>query len=238
MRLTTEEIDEIWQSLSIGEEEIDMHEYAEAIEAAVLAKIASGQEPADLDQIIDAYLEGYVFEGGEDGSHTPNEGERLVIKDAFLGLLGDPDWDAAWRKVIGEQAQLASGQEPVGEREASEVWIESESFKVKAPLKDGGVSNRFSFNCSGGCGECGIKVIEFVSYSKQGDEDERWVTIASEPQLISACCGSPVEIYDDLIRDFCAAVEAVSYIPAPAQQPIASEQEPVATVIKKGASRE
>jgi hypothetical protein len=45
MRLTTEEIDEIWESLSIGEDEIDMHEYAEAIEAAVLAKIASGQEP-------------------------------------------------------------------------------------------------------------------------------------------------------------------------------------------------
>jgi hypothetical protein len=118
------------------------------------------------------------------------------------------------------EAQLASGQEPVGERKASEVWIESESFKAKAPLKDGGVSNRFSFNCSGGCGECGVKVIEFVSYSKQGDEDERWVTIASEPQLISTCCGSPVEIYDDLIRDFCAAVEAVSYIPAPAQQPL------------------
>jgi hypothetical protein len=59
--------------------------------------LASGQEPADLDQIIDAYLEGYVFEGGDDGSHTPNEGERLVIKDAFLGLLDDPDWDAAWR---------------------------------------------------------------------------------------------------------------------------------------------
>jgi hypothetical protein len=97
----------------------EAEEAADEIEALRLriaeleAKIASGQEPADLDQIIDAYLEGYVFEGGDDGSHTPNEGERLVIKDAFLGLLGDPDWDAAWRKVIGEQAQLASGQEPV-----------------------------------------------------------------------------------------------------------------------------
>jgi hypothetical protein len=35
------------------------------------------------------------------------------------------------------EAQLASVQEPVGEREAFEVWAESESFEVKALLKDG-----------------------------------------------------------------------------------------------------
>jgi hypothetical protein len=151
--------------------------------------------------------------------------DKQLMQDAydalcvvFPGQLVMAEWvqNKTLRAALRERlAQLASGQEPVGERKASEVWIESESFKAKAPLKDGGVSNRFSFNCSGGCGECGVKVIEFVSYSKQGDEDERWVTIASEPQLISTCCGSPVEIYDDLIRDFCAAVEAVSYTPAP-----------------------
>jgi hypothetical protein len=43
MRLTADEIDEIWQSLSIGEDEIDMHEYAEAIETAVLAKLEAHQ---------------------------------------------------------------------------------------------------------------------------------------------------------------------------------------------------
>ena len=44
MRITTDEIDEIWESISIGEDEIDMHEYAEAIETAVLAKLASTQQ--------------------------------------------------------------------------------------------------------------------------------------------------------------------------------------------------
>jgi hypothetical protein len=49
MRLTVEEIDEIWQSLLIGEDEIDidMHEYAEAIEGAVLAKLAEKLLDAD-----------------------------------------------------------------------------------------------------------------------------------------------------------------------------------------------
>lgn len=47
MRLTTDEIDDIWSGLSIGEDEIDMHEYAEAIEAAVLAKLADKLLDAD-----------------------------------------------------------------------------------------------------------------------------------------------------------------------------------------------
>lgn len=57
-----------------------------------------------LETIIDAYIADYVMEG-DGGCHTPTEGERLLIKDAIIGLLVDPDWDAEWGKHIADIAQ-------------------------------------------------------------------------------------------------------------------------------------
>jgi hypothetical protein len=93
MRLTIEEIDEIWQSLSIGEDEIDMHEYAEAIEAAVLTKLADKLQDAErLEWLTEyAYVEtcftarGGVAEiAGTDREVPPPGKSRLyTVKDAI-----------------------------------------------------------------------------------------------------------------------------------------------------------
>lgn len=57
------------------------------------------QEPDDLEKIIDKYVEHYEMYGDE-GTYTPSDDERRLIKDAIIGLLADPDWDAAWGAVL------------------------------------------------------------------------------------------------------------------------------------------
>ena len=65
-------------------------------------------QPTDLERIIDSYLEDYELRDLDDGGdHTPSEFERFVIKDAIQGLLVDPDWDAAWGKLIDERVSTA-----------------------------------------------------------------------------------------------------------------------------------
>jgi len=49
----------------------------------------------DLEAIIDNYLEGYELRD-DPACHTPSDFERLLIKDAIMGLLVDEDWDSAW----------------------------------------------------------------------------------------------------------------------------------------------
>lgn len=60
-----------------------------AIEAIRAELTKPERKPDDFEEIIDAYLEDYVFEG-EEGSHTPDEFGRFVIKDAIMGLLAKP----------------------------------------------------------------------------------------------------------------------------------------------------
>lgn len=63
--------------------------------------------PTDrLEQIIDEYIANYEFRG-DGGDYAPNERERFLMKDAFMGLLADDDWDAEWGKHI---AALAAAQ--------------------------------------------------------------------------------------------------------------------------------
>lgn len=62
-----------------------------------------------LEKIIDAYIDDYVFEADE-GSHSPGEFERVVIKDAIMGLLVDKDWDEHWGRLIAEQAAKLHAQ--------------------------------------------------------------------------------------------------------------------------------
>jgi len=71
---------------------------------ALRAALAAPQpEPVPLDrscaaeQAIDDYVADYVMEG-DDGSHTPTESERFLIKDAIMGLLVDPAFMAAQEK--------------------------------------------------------------------------------------------------------------------------------------------
>jgi len=65
------------------------------------AKPGSGS--ADLETIIDNYLDGYELRD-DPACHTPSEFERLLIKDAIMGLLVDEDWDSTWGAHIASIA--------------------------------------------------------------------------------------------------------------------------------------
>jgi hypothetical protein len=75
-------------------------------------------QPDALESIIDAYVANYDWIGedatGADACHTPSERERVMLKDAMIGILADPEWDAEWGRhidsLVAERAQLAAGQ--------------------------------------------------------------------------------------------------------------------------------
>lgn len=64
-----------------------------------------------LEKAIDAFVEDYVMEG-DSGSYTPTEKERILIKDAIMGLLADPEWDRLWGEQIAAQARQAQRAQP------------------------------------------------------------------------------------------------------------------------------
>jgi hypothetical protein len=56
---------------------------------AIRAHLAAQPAPVPLpdEKAIDDYLDYYELMDGEGGCHTPNEGERFMLKDAIIGLL-------------------------------------------------------------------------------------------------------------------------------------------------------
>lgn len=79
-----------------------------------------------LERAIDDYLDGYVLEGDE-GGYTPNEHEKLIVKDAIMGLLEEPEFRAALaqRQQVPERTDVA--------QEAPE-WMRSFYSMESAPL--------------------------------------------------------------------------------------------------------
>jgi hypothetical protein len=75
-----------------------------------------------LEQIIDAYVADYELvgedESGRDGCYAPTDTERGLIKDAIIGLLADPDWDAEWGKLIALRASDSADTERHGSDKA------------------------------------------------------------------------------------------------------------------------
>jgi hypothetical protein len=92
-------------------------------------------KPDNLDQIINEYVESYELRGDE-GDYTPSEGELNLIKDAIIGLLADPDWDAAWGTHIKALSQPLPS-EPTGwqsiekapQETAVDLWCKSTHHK-------------------------------------------------------------------------------------------------------------
>jgi hypothetical protein len=70
------------------------------------------------------------------------------------------------------------------------------------------VQESLSFNCSAGCGACGVKLQDFVTHQTQSQEGDEWVVVGTQPQIVSTCCGSPVDVWDKRKQDITASVEA------------------------------
>ena len=56
-------------------------------------------KPDELERIIDQYVKHYELNDGE-STYDPSDEERIVIKDAIMGLLVDREWDNEWGKHI------------------------------------------------------------------------------------------------------------------------------------------
>lgn len=69
-------------------------------------------------------------------------------------------------------------------------------------------ADTLSFICTNGCGYCGVKLRDFVTHATQAQDSDTWVTVASEPEIVSTCCGHPVEVWDERKQDVVAEVRA------------------------------
>jgi hypothetical protein len=85
-----------------------------------------------------------------------------------------------------------------------------ETALAEQPAQQG----QLSFNCSAGCGACSVKLQDFVTHQTQAKEGDQWVVVDSVPQIVSTCCGSPVEVWDERKQDTTARVEAAPQPPA------------------------
>lgn len=62
-------------------------------------------KPDELERIIDQYVKHYELNDGE-STYDPSDEERIVIKDAIMGLLVDREWDNEWGKHIAALSSL------------------------------------------------------------------------------------------------------------------------------------
>lgn len=61
-------------------------------------------------------------------------------------------------------------------------------------------SQRYSFICANGCGECDVRIRPFETYRSE-DHEGNLLESRSVPELVSKCCGSEVEVWDELARN-------------------------------------
>lgn len=107
---------------------VKSRESAAALRAALAAQPA---EPVALDnacmteQAIDEYLSDYTMEG-DSGSHTPDESELLVIKDAIMGLLVYPDFLASFAQSDPAAVPLTNEMDKVASRYAHKMALDLE----------------------------------------------------------------------------------------------------------------
>jgi len=75
-----------------------------------------------------------------------------------------------------------------------------------------------SYVCVNGCGYCGVRLSDFVTHQTMDQDSDVWKVVASEPQIVSTCCGSAVEVWDERKQDVTGKVEIASP-PAPQAVP-------------------
>lgn len=67
---------------------------------------------------------------------------------------------------------------------------------------------RFTFNCSNGCGACDVKLREFET-SREETMSGDLIARHSEPEIVTACCGAPVDVWDSMHEDTCGMADLV-----------------------------
>jgi hypothetical protein len=170
-------------------------------------------------------------------THTKDEALKLAL-GALTPMQNSRDDTAVERAITAiKQALAAPVQVPVAYRVkwpafgGGYKWVMTD----KPTMVDAGFVNEalyttppaapvppvqgpLSFNCSAGCGACGVKLQDFVTHQTQAQEGDEWVVVAAQPQIVSTCCGSPVEVWDERKQDITASVDATPPAqPAPVQ---------------------
>lgn len=68
-------------------------------------------------------------------------------------------------------------------------------------------NNYLSFNCTNGCGACNVRLKDFEVYRAE-TLDGKLIERRTVPKIVSTCCGSDVEVWDERAQDITAKVEA------------------------------
>ena len=75
--------------------------------------------------------------------------------------------------------------------------------RALATLKDAKFcvdDGRYQFNCANGCGRCGVELSEF-EFQRTETMTGEFVSHKVCPQIVSACCGGVVEVWDEVSMD-------------------------------------
>lgn len=67
------------------------------------------------------------------------------------------------------------------------------------------MSNRYSFCCAAGCGDCEVRLRPFEVFRSETLEGNL-IEQRTVPEVVSSCCGSNVWIYDEQNGDDCGTV--------------------------------
>jgi hypothetical protein len=129
------------------------------------------------------------------------------------------EYQQALAEQINQELVTGAAQPAPVQPVKPSLW---EQYHAAQPAPVQHVQGPLSFNCSAGCGACGVKLQDFVTHQTQAQEGDEWVVVATEPQIVSTCCGSPVEVWDERKQDITASVDATP--PArPAPVPLTDE---------------
>jgi hypothetical protein len=167
----------------------------------------------EFEALLGQYWDLAYLEGKSGASQGDKANEVLSALRKMAALLRDKsgtDYEklhAKWRKGRQELANLTRAHEAMLAK-----------VRAEQPAQQG----QLSFNCSAGCGACSVKLQDFVTHQTQAKEGDQWVAVDSVPQIVSTCCGSPVEVWDERKQDTTARVEAA---PQAQRKPLTPEFE-------------
>ena len=139
---------------------------------------------------------------------------------------------AQWREWANNVAAWSTKAERSSEVARLKASISSAMISATQPTASNAgeraTADTLSFICTNGCGYCGVTLRDFVTHAAQAQDSDTWVTVASEPEIVSTCCGHPVEVWDERKQDVVAEVRA-----ALASKPVAPPAREVLTVLNE-----